>query len=198
MARSDVRSRVLTAGRLVFIRVGYKAAIVENILREAGIARGTFYKYFKDKRQVMFEIMSTISRTLLEGIGNLMREQPADRQTVSDHMRNALVLAHRFFLENQEILVVYQREAYGLDPMLSAVWDDFERRMNSVFSGFLSRGIDKGIFRGMDTGLAARALTTLLLEVPFQAIVTGGRTDIDVESIAEEMVALVFRGILAQ
>lgn len=50
--RSTVR-RLLDAAEQVIGAVGYEAATVEQIVAEAGVARGTFYKYFGDRIEVM-------------------------------------------------------------------------------------------------------------------------------------------------
>jgi len=52
------RLRLLDAARTVFERVGYFDAGVEDIVKEAGVARGSFYTYFEDKLEV-FRILST-------------------------------------------------------------------------------------------------------------------------------------------
>lgn len=52
------RLRLLDAARTVFERIGYFDAGVEDIVKEAGVARGSFYTYFEDKLEV-FRILST-------------------------------------------------------------------------------------------------------------------------------------------
>jgi AcrR family transcriptional regulator len=49
---STVRQLLDAAGR-VFAAVGYHEANVDMIVNEAGLARGTFYRYFSDKLQLM-------------------------------------------------------------------------------------------------------------------------------------------------
>lgn len=44
---------LLDAAARVFASVGYDAANVDQIVTEAGVARGTFYRYFDDKLQVL-------------------------------------------------------------------------------------------------------------------------------------------------
>jgi AcrR family transcriptional regulator len=53
--RKTVR-RLLDAASTVFASSGYQAATVEQIASEAGVARGTFYKYFTDKLDVLLAL----------------------------------------------------------------------------------------------------------------------------------------------
>ena len=49
MKQNDLRPRISRAGLKVFAKKGYSKATVDDIAKEAGIAKGTVYLYFKDK-----------------------------------------------------------------------------------------------------------------------------------------------------
>ena len=113
-------------------------------------------------------------------------------------LREGLATFYRFFLENRDIIQVYYSEAVVSDPRLYALWDDFERKMTSVFTRILDGGVERGSFRPMDTDLVANILLMIFLGVPNRYIIAGGRSDIDIESIAREMVKLASEGIVTR
>jgi TetR/AcrR family fatty acid metabolism transcriptional regulator len=51
--RSDKRERILDAAIKVFARSGYHRARVSDIAREAGIAYGLVYHYFRNKEEIL-------------------------------------------------------------------------------------------------------------------------------------------------
>ena len=51
--RSDKRARILDAAIRVFARAGYHGARVSDIAREAGIAYGLVYHYFRNKEEIL-------------------------------------------------------------------------------------------------------------------------------------------------
>lgn len=51
--RVDKRARILQAAILVFARHGYHGARVSDIAREAGIAYGLVYHYFRNKEEIL-------------------------------------------------------------------------------------------------------------------------------------------------
>jgi len=51
--RSDKRARILDAAITVFARSGYHGARVSDIAREAGIAYGLVYHYFRNKEEIL-------------------------------------------------------------------------------------------------------------------------------------------------
>src|ERR1700689_4056784 len=49
---------VLEAARRIFARLGYAATNVEDIAKEAGMAKGTVYLYFKSKEEVFAAVLA--------------------------------------------------------------------------------------------------------------------------------------------
>ena len=54
------RKEILERAERLFVTKGYTKTTVNDILKEIGIAKGTFYHYFKSKEEVMDEIIMRI------------------------------------------------------------------------------------------------------------------------------------------
>ncbi len=52
----ETRAKIIEAGIRLFSSQGYHATSSKKIAREAGVSVGSFYNYFKDKKQLLFEI----------------------------------------------------------------------------------------------------------------------------------------------
>jgi AcrR family transcriptional regulator len=52
----ETRRRLLEAGKRLFLTQGYHATSSKKIAREAGVAIGSFYNYFDDKKALLLEI----------------------------------------------------------------------------------------------------------------------------------------------
>src|SRR5215472_15244370 len=57
MDKTERRAQILAHARDVFAKRGYHAAKIDDIVSAAGVARGTFYLYFEDKRAIFEEIV---------------------------------------------------------------------------------------------------------------------------------------------
>ncbi len=58
------RGEVLDAARTVFARRGYALAIMDEIAKEAGIAKGTIYLYFRSKTEVYKAVLNRDMKSL--------------------------------------------------------------------------------------------------------------------------------------
>ena len=73
--RSDKRERILLAAERIFARHGFFAARVSEIAKEAGVADGTIYLYFKSKDDLLISLfeqrMTQVNDTLRAAIAGV-------------------------------------------------------------------------------------------------------------------------------
>ncbi|HET9623633.1 MAG TPA: TetR/AcrR family transcriptional regulator [Kofleriaceae bacterium] len=78
--RDDKRERILAAAERTFARHGFFAARVSEIAKDAGVADGTIYLYFKSKDDLLISLfehrMKQVNATLLAAIAD---RPPADQ-----------------------------------------------------------------------------------------------------------------------
>src|SRR5438034_730106 len=95
-AKATRRQQILQAARDVFAKHGYHAAKVEDIVNAAGIARGTFYLYFEDKRAIFEEIVDR----LLVRFGMAIQRVDVS-SVVTDQVRANMVRIVHLLLEDK-------------------------------------------------------------------------------------------------
>ncbi len=74
----EKRERFLAAARAEFARVPYAEASVNQIIRRAGIPRGSFYMYFADKEELFYYVIGTYGQALEEWMDRLLEERSGD------------------------------------------------------------------------------------------------------------------------
>ncbi len=74
------RDALLAAGAAAFREEGYERASIERVIRDAAVARGTFYLYFDDKQALFEAVLDRLTASLL-GCLDRMVERAATVQT---------------------------------------------------------------------------------------------------------------------
>jgi AcrR family transcriptional regulator len=64
-AEPDKQGRILAAARSLFLRYGVRRTSMDDVAREAGIAKGTVYLYFSSKDAVFAALAEEMSRDVL-------------------------------------------------------------------------------------------------------------------------------------
>ena len=67
--RARTRAQVLSAASALFARQAVESVTVDDVVREAGVAKGTFYVHFKDLR----ELMAAVADELVKATDELLQ-----------------------------------------------------------------------------------------------------------------------------
>jgi len=70
------RQALLDAAEVVFDELAFDRASISEITRRAGVAQGTFYLYFPDKKSVFIELVKTLSHNLRAAIATAVADGP--------------------------------------------------------------------------------------------------------------------------
>jgi AcrR family transcriptional regulator len=158
---SEWRHReVLQAARRLFARLGYSATNVEDIAREAGMAKGTVYLYFKSKEEVFAGVLARDLECLTEKTIEAMSGSAifADRLTVFLNLRLS------YLRHNEEFMRVYLAE-FGSrgsrSKVIAKVIDRNVQRGIDFMRRCLEDAIEKGEIRPVPVEAAAFAIFDL-------------------------------------
>ncbi|MEO8554317.1 MAG: TetR family transcriptional regulator, partial [Kofleriaceae bacterium] len=73
----DARGRLENAAMDLFIERGYEHTTVADIAARAALTERTFFRYFADKREVLFSGSKDLEHMILEHVASAPRELPA-------------------------------------------------------------------------------------------------------------------------
>ena len=89
------RERILRVATGLFVRLGYRKTSIDEVARQAGVAKGTVYLYYRNKAELVYHAASLEERTYLESMIPL-----GDRSmTPCERLRSFIVLCVRMTRE---------------------------------------------------------------------------------------------------
>ena len=192
MGKPERRQQILNVARDVFARRGYHNAKIDDIVAAAGIARGTFYLYFEDKRAIFEEI---VDRTITRLGMAIVRVDPHDvGRTVADQVRENIRRIVRILLEDRATTKILLADALGVDPSFDRKLLSFYDEMSSLLEESLSDGQKLGVVAPGDVRLMAWLTMGSLKETMFQIVQRGA--DYEEDKLVEGIFAFLGAGYL--
>lgn len=76
LQRAQTRARIIECAIAVFAEHGPDTPVIDDFMKAAGIARGTFYNYFQTTRELLQATMETLSDELIESIVPVVQDMP--------------------------------------------------------------------------------------------------------------------------
>lgn len=124
-ARSTQTSleRLRIAARTLFVRDGYHATRPQDIVREAGVANGTFYLHFKDKREAFLDFSKQAQEELLA----LYRERLDGIRDPAARWRAVFNAVVDFGRRNPGVLHAAFFDPVFIDPDNPDAWQMYDR-----------------------------------------------------------------------
>ena len=107
--KGKVRKEILSTAVTIFAEKGYEATSVDEIVEKMGIAKGTFYYYFKTKEDVFHEIID-------EGVAQLyllMNASIKKLETKEEKIRKIIEIEIDFFKQYHDFCLVFVGEFWS-------------------------------------------------------------------------------------
>ncbi len=190
MERQARREQVLRHAKRIFARKGYHRTNIADIIARARIARGTFYLYFENKRDLFEELLEQVLGELRLRIQRL-RIGPAEPEPV-EQLRNNLKRVLNFLLAERELTDILLHHATGFDPEIDNRIGEFYERVADQIQRSLDLGIQMQLVRDCDSRAAAYCIVGGIKEVVGQASRHRRR---DIGILAEEILQFGLRGV---
>jgi AcrR family transcriptional regulator len=191
------RAEIVEAAYEVFSTRGYSASGIADIAEKLGIGHGTFYRYFKNKRDILDHVVDFGVQRMVSAL-ELETARPA---TTLDEFRDQLRrIGERLFSlldEDPGLGRVVLLEATSIDEEMTQRVMGLLDTFGSLGAVFLRGGVSQGFLRpDLDTDSLGRAITALTLPSLFAAI-RGHAGPTERRRYLDAMVGLVCDGLKA-
>jgi TetR/AcrR family fatty acid metabolism transcriptional regulator len=160
------------------------------VAREAGVADGTIYLYFKNKADILSNFFSHRSRQVFENF----RQVVSEAEGAEAKLRSLIKLHLSEFQKDRNMAVVFQREALLARYIKDVYITEVTRMYMDILSEIIQLGQAEGTIRkDLPAGLARRFILGAINEVINTWLVTGRQNDM--VKMADPLVDLYFNGI---
>ena len=190
--RDERRAQLVAAARDVFGQKGYHAATVDDITRAAGVAKGTFYLYFDEKREIYYELVRSFLQHVKDIGASVARKVHAAHEffALCEQAANELV---RVFMEHQKLARLTYRESMSLDPELEHLLREFYRDLAHVEADNIRVGIELGLFRAVDPLICAYAHIGMVERVALALLHEPSPPE--PKHVVRELLSIAFEGL---
>jgi TetR/AcrR family transcriptional regulator, fatty acid metabolism regulator protein len=181
---------ILRAAIKVFAGSGFFNAKVADVAREAGVADGTVYLYFKNKDDILVSIFNHVMDEAL-GAGRRRLEEVGDPR---DKLKR-IVQAHLDLLgRDHDLAVVFQVELRSSSKFMEQFSATKVSEYLDMIRGVIEEGQRRGVFRkGVNTTIAAKVLFGALDEMATNWVLSRRRYSL--VSTAESVIDLLLNGL---
>ena len=179
LTREERREQILQAALKAFTRGGYHGTHVDHIIREAGVARGTFYLHFQSKHAVFSALVDRTLKLILDAwpVG----EEPKVKRLEDAEaiLRTSYSVVLETFHEHRQLVRLLFEEAVGGEKGFRTKLDQhfqvWHRRVADTFGHFVERGVARD---ELDVEVTAEMVLGMVERLSRRYLFTSRKPDI--------------------
>ncbi|MCF8104647.1 MAG: TetR family transcriptional regulator [Desulfohalobiaceae bacterium] len=182
--------QILQAAIKIFARQGYYKSTVSQVAREAGVADGTIYLYFKNKDDILDHFFSYKTREVF----SCFQQEVRRADNALDKLRN-LIRRHLLEFENdRDMAVVYQVETRMRRRLSDIKIKEMSDMYFDLVSSIVRQGQQEGVIRpDLPIALFKQVMIGAIDEVITTWLYSSGKYRLT--SMADPLFELLIRGV---
>jgi AcrR family transcriptional regulator len=151
--KPDARTRLEKAALALYRDHGFAQTTVAEIAEHAGLTERTFFRYFADKREVLFSGADALRQQLVSALENAPRSlPPIEAAATAVEATAGLFEERREFARKRQAVIVeneelQERERVKLAALASALADGLRRRGAGELAASLAAEMGITVFR---------------------------------------------------
>ena len=192
MLKKNKREKILKAAISAFAQKGYHDTSISKIINKAGIARGTFYLYFENKRQIFDSILENLIVEIDRCIKKI--EIGKERQNPLEQLKDNLRRIFTLFVENPELSRILLRHAAGLDKESDQKITEFYNNIADKIGDALKLGIKMELIRDCNPRITSFLILGSIKEL-IEHVTLTMKNKSDINPVIDEILNFGLHGL---
>jgi AcrR family transcriptional regulator len=196
------KAQILAAAMKVFSKKGYERATIKDVAKEAGVAEGSIYNYFKNKADLLISIPRKRLAPTLEAVSALEAGDGAHQPPPEQALTRLGYLLVALFQENAPLMRVLFSSVLSMKP---ATRNLYVEQIVLYLFGRVEQAFPKMIepvkFRPeLDSRLVPRMFAGMLFPTIIlkEILQSPGLADTDYDQVIANAVQVFLRGVLVE
>ncbi|MEM8810122.1 MAG: TetR/AcrR family transcriptional regulator [Cyanobacteria bacterium P01_G01_bin.38] len=193
--QDDTQKRILKAAQRLFARQGYGGTTTRDLAQAAGVAEGTLFRHFENKKAILIEVATQGWVELLTDLLTELSEMASYKAVAQVMRRRMLNLA-----ANTDMLRVCFMEAQFHPELRERVQTEVILKMTDVAEAFFETAMERGTYRKMNPRVVARIFLGMFTVAGFSqtTLADEANSPEDMKELAETLADIFLNGVLVK
>jgi AcrR family transcriptional regulator len=191
----DTRTKILQAALQLFARQGYDGTTTKDLAKSAGVAEGTLFRHFANKKAILIEVATAGWIDILTDLLTELSEM-GSYKAVSQVMKRRMLHMRK----NSDLMRVCFVEAQYHPELRESIQAEVITKMTEVAEAFFETAMEKGIYRQMNPKIVAQVFLGIFAIAGFseQTIIDPNASPKAMQEMAEGISDIFLHGVLKQ
>ena len=194
-SETETRNRILQAAQHLFASRGYDGTTTRDLAGAAGVAEGTLFRHFENKKAILIEVAT-------QGWVEILTDLLTELSEMGSYKAVAQVMRRRMMRmgENLDMMRVCFMEAQFHPELRDRIQSEVIGKMTDVAEAFFQTARDRGIYRRTNPTIVAQVFLGMFAVAGFShnTIMEPGASPKEMKEMAEGIADIFLNGVLAK
>lgn len=194
-SETNTKKRILQAAQRLFARSGYDATTTRDLAAAAGVAEGTLFRHFDNKKAILVEVAT-------EGWVEILTDLLTELSEMGSYKAVAQVMRRRMLniRENSDMMRVCFLEAQFHPDLRDRIQLEVIGKMSDVAEAFFETAMEKGVYRKMNPKIVAQVFLGMFAVAGFSqnTIMEPNASPQQMQEMAEGLADIFLNGVLVK
>ena len=191
----STHDKILVAAQTLFARHGYDGTTTKELAEKAGIAEGTLFRHFTNKKAILVEVAT---QGWIELLTDLLTELSgmANYEAISHVMYKRML---RMGTNHDMMRVCFMEVQYHPD-LRDRIRSEVIEKMTDVAEAFFQTAMERGVYRRMNPRIIAQVFLGMFVVAGFshETIAQPFASPQEMKEMAEGLADIFLNGVLAK
>lgn len=192
-SETQTRTKILQAAQKLFARKGFDGTTTKDLARKAGVAEGTIFRHFPNKKAILIELAT-------EGWVDILTDLLTELSEMASYQAVAQVMRRRMLNMNQnvDLMRICFFEAQFHPELRDRIQSEVIAKMTDVAEAFVETAMEKGVYRKMNSQIVARVFVGMFAIAGFSqdTMLEGDADPQAMKDMAEGLADIFLNGVL--
>jgi AcrR family transcriptional regulator len=191
----NTHDKILQAAQKLFARNGYDGTTTKELAEKAGIAEGTLFRHFTNKKAILVEVATQGWIDILTDLLTELSEM-ASYEAISHVMYKRMLRLG----DNYDMMRVCFMEVQLHQDLRDRIQAEVVDKMTSVAEAFFQTAMERGVYRKMNPRVIAQVFLGMFVVAGFshETIAQPGASHQEMKEMAEGLADIFLNGVLAK
>ena len=194
-SETETKKRILQAAQRLFARSGYDGTTTRDLAVAAGVAEGTLFRHFDNKKAILIQVAT-------EGWVELLTDLLTELSEMGSYKAVAQVMRRRMLniRENSDMMRVCFLEAQFHPDLRDRIQLEVIGKMSDVAEAFFETAMEKGVYRKMNPKIVAQVFLGMFAVAGFSqnTIMEPNASVQQMQELAEGLADIFLNGVLVK
>jgi AcrR family transcriptional regulator len=191
----QTRTKILQAAQKLFARNGYDGTTTRDLAQNAGVAEGTLFRHFTNKKAILIELATDGWVEILTDLLTELSEMSSYQAVAQVMRRRMLNISH-----NADLMKICFFEAQFHPELREHIQSEVIAKMTDVAEAFFETAMERGVYRRMNPKVVARVFLGMFAIAGFsqQTLLEPDASPQAMQEMAEGLADIFLNGVLAK